>query len=339
MSNKISVIRNGKSFGPYTPQQVVNYVQQNKLLLNDLAFLDNDPQTYTLQSILSKLGLRVQATSPLASIKKIGIDFLFPWASISNMGWRKDPRFLVLAAAGLLPLALSIFATSSLVYIGLAVYASMLWGLFFFSQFKTDQVQAKVCIKTMGISCLFIFALLVLNSLIPHHRNTHVHSNGFFIQFVTMFLVAGIPEEICKVAPIFFMLRRPGTILKPQTVVFYGLLSGLTFGLYEGVLYQMGVNKHMDADTAYYLNILRLTSLPFLHATWCGISSYFIAFSAILPSHRYGLYIIAIIVPALLHALYNSLGIFSILPAFISVLLLMLYLSKLADMKNRMTNP
>lgn len=339
MSNQITVIRNGKSFGPYTPQQVADYIHQNKLLLNDLAFLDNDPQTYTLQNILSKLGIRIHAESPLASIKKVGVDFLFPWASISNMGWRNDPRFLVLASVGLLPLALSIFATSSLVYIGLAVYASVLWGLFFFSQFKTDQVQVKVCLKTMGISCLFIFALLLLNTLIPYHRNALVHSNGFFIQFIMMLLFAGIPEEICKVAPIFFMLRRPGTILKPQTVVFYGLLSGLTFGLYEGVLYQIGINKHMDADTAYYLNVLRLTSLPFLHATWCGISSYFVAFSAILPAHRYGLCVIAIAVPALLHALYNSLGIFSILPAFISILLLMLYLSKLADMKNRMTNP
>ena len=167
MSSRITVIRNGKSFGPYSPQQVADYLRQNKLLLNDLACLDNDPQTYTVQSILAKLGIRVNPEPPMASIKKIGVDFLFPWASISNMGWRKDFRFWVLALAGLLPLAFSVFATGSLVYVGLAVYASILWGLFFFSQFKTDQVQVKTCIQTMGISCLFIFALLLLNTLTP----------------------------------------------------------------------------------------------------------------------------------------------------------------------------
>ena len=339
MNNQITIIRDGIQFGPYSPQQIAYYIQQNKLLLNDLAFLDNDPQIYMLKNILSKLGVQIHSESPITSIKKIGLDFLFPWASISKMGWRKDPRFLVLVVTGLVPLALSIVPTNAFIYIGLALYASMLWGLFFFSLFKTEQVQVKVCLRTMGIACLFIFVLLLLNTLFPVHRNFLANSKDFFSQFLKMLLFAGIPEEVCKVAPIFFMLRRPGTILKPQTVVFYGLLSGLTFGLYEGVLYQIGINKHMDADTAYYLNVLRLTSLPFLHATWCGISSYFIAFSAILPTHRYGLYLIAITVPAFLHALYNSLGIFSIIPAFVSILLLVLYLSKLAEMKNRMTNP
>ena len=93
MSSRITVIRNGKSFGPYSPQQAADYLRQNKLLLNDLACLDNDPQTYTLQSILAKLGIHVNAEPPLGSIKKIGVDFLFPWASISNMGWGKDFRF------------------------------------------------------------------------------------------------------------------------------------------------------------------------------------------------------------------------------------------------------
>lgn len=337
MNTRITVVREGKSFGPYLPQQAAEYIRQNKLLLNDLAYLDGDPNPRTLQSVLSKLGVSIHAESPLTSMKKVGVDFLFPWGAISNLGWRKDPRFLILAAAGLLPLTLSVFASGSLVYIALALYASMLWGLFFFSQFKTEQVKVKVCFITMGFTCLLICALLLLNALIPLPKEPK--NPSIFMIFVRMFLLAGLPEEICKAAPIFFMLRRPGTILKPQTVVFYGLLSGLTFGLYEGVLYQIGVNRRMDADTAYYLNVLRLTSLPFLHATWCGISSYFIAFSAILPAHRYGLCVIAILVPALLHALYNTLGIFSILPAFISILLLMLYLSKLTDMKNRMTNP
>ena len=54
------------------------------------------------------------------------------------------------------------------------------------------------------------------------------------------------------------------------------------------------------------LNILRLTSLPFLHAMWTGIAGYFVGFAARFPTRRGGLLLAAFTVPSLLHATYNT---------------------------------
>ncbi len=340
MPHQITVIRNGKTFGPYSPQQAIYYIQKNKLFLNDFACLDNDTQTISLQSAIAKTGEKIpSAQSPLLSIQKIGSDFIFPWASIKNLSWLRDSRFIMLAITGLFPLALAIFANSSMIYIGLAGYASLLWGIFFFSLFKTDQINLNVCIRTIGITFILVIGLLLLHSIFSDKSSSPAQTKSVIFPFFSMFFRVGLPEEFCKALGIILLVRKLGVILKPQTVVFYGLISGLAFGVYEGVLYQIGINKHLNIDTAYYLNVLRLTSLPFLHATWCGIASYFIAFSAITPAHRNGLLIIGILIPAVLHALYNSMGIFSILPAVVSVLLLLIYLAKTGEMKNRITNP
>ena len=55
--------------------------------------------------------------------------------------------------------------------------------------------------------------------------------------------------------------------------------SGIAFGVFEGVQYQVTINAQMDYTSAFYSNIARLTSLPFLHAIWCAIAGYFIAFA------------------------------------------------------------
>lgn len=84
------------------------------------------------------------------------------------------------------------------------------------------------------------------------------------------------------------------------------MLSGLGFGIYEGVVYQLGVNRQQGVDTAYFLNVLRMTSLPFIHAIWAGISGYLIGFSMLHGRKRWTLRVMAILIPALLHATYNT---------------------------------
>ena len=129
-------------------------------------------------------------------------------------------------------------------------------------------------------------------------------------------------------------------------------MSGIAFGVYEGVNYQLGPNFQMLLENniadgyvfSYLSNIARLTSLPFLHAIWCGIASYFIAFAFLYPRFRVALYTLAILVPATIHGLYDYLcfnvpfALATVPVVIIGVVLLMVYLnirydfhSKLAD--------
>jgi len=153
-------------------------------------------------------------------------------------------------------------------------------------------------------------------------------SPSVLLRFVGFFGCAGLPEEICKAAVIVWLVSRPGLVLKPQDVVLYGLLSGFGFGIHEGLRYQLGLNRLLnDVDATYVLNILRLTSLPFLHACWCGISSYFIAYAAIAPMYRYGLWMLGILVPAVIHGAYDAFNSFwALASAFVGVMLMFAYL-------------
>ena len=83
----------------------------------------------------------------------------------------------------------------------------------------------------------------------------------------------------------------------------------------------------------YLLNLVRLTTLPFLHAIWTGMAGYFIGFAEQFPERKRGLIIVAIGVPAFLHGSYNtfSAGAVGLIIALVSVLALNLYLAKSVD--------
>jgi RsiW-degrading membrane proteinase PrsW (M82 family) len=109
------------------------------------------------------------------------------------------------------------------------------------------------------------------------------------------------------------------------------------------VRYQTGVNREAGVDAAYLLNVARLTSLPFIHAVWTGIAGYFIAFAALNPRKRYGLWVVAIAVPAVLHGLYDTFSeqfaIIGLVMALLSVILLSTYLAKVRDMQRHFSAP
>jgi len=141
----------------------------------------------------------------------------------------------------------------------------------------------------------------------------------------------GLPEELCKALPLFVLLRKTD-LLPSQVMLFYGLMSGLGFGIYEGVDYQMGRNfRYASSGGDYYLlNLMRLTTLPFLHAMWTGIAGYFIGFAGLYPRRRRGLILIGIGLPAVLHGLYNTFNqsIIGLGFALLTVLALNVYLAR-----------
>src|SRR5262249_7128502 len=123
-------------------------------------------------------------------------------------------------------------------------------------------------------------------------------------------------------------MRAQTQLLK--SALLYGLLSGLGFGIYEGVTYQMGPNLAVRDQGLYYLlNVIRLTSLPFLHAVWTGIAGYFIGLSVMYPHRQHGLIVAAMLIPAALHTLHNtSENAERLAVDFLSVLTLMAYLRR-----------
>ncbi len=91
-----------------------------------------------------------------------------------------------------------------------------------------------------------------------------------------------------------------------------------------------------NAAEYYLLNLIRLTTLPFLHAFRSG---YFIGFARPYPERRTGLLMMAIGVPTLLHGCYDAFGNSrsGLGFALLSVLALVLYLAKSVDFEKALS--
>jgi protease PrsW len=222
----------------------------------------------------------------------------------------KNRKFIATAAVGLAPLfILALFRNLETAFWAMAIYFSVLWGLFFYHVFPTPGVRLStslLCFFTTGI--LSVSVLLMAYAFQPlSWLLQDVGSRHPLVRLAAFTLAVGLPEELCKSMTLFALLKKTDP-LSPQLMVFYGLMSGLGFGIYEGVDYQMGRNfRYASGGAEYYLlNLVRLTTLPFLHAMWTGMAGYFIGFGGLYPRRQGGLMLIGIAVPTLLHGLYNT---------------------------------
>jgi len=350
---RIIISRNGQDFGPYSLAAVQHYLAQGGLLPHDLARDASLPgaAAVPLAQLLSAQGTTMPSVgtgNPFQqswqNLRSFDLSLLFPWATISSLAWFKDRRLVYLAVIGLGPaVALAIAPFAWVGYWALALYFSVIWALFFYYLFKTPEMVPKTCVLCFLVTAFVSIPVLLLLQNLPPWTILYgwAHADAILPKFFGMFLGVGLNEELCKAAIIFWLVRRPGQLLLPQTVVFYAMMSGLGFGICEGVGYQMTLNRTQGVDAAYFMNIARLTSLPFIHAIWTGIAGYFISFAVINPKKRYGLWILALVVPALFHAIYNTFGwgVIGLGSALLSVILLSTYLANVQQMQQQLSRP
>jgi protease PrsW len=274
-----------------------------------------------------------------ADLKALIPHLLLPWDEIKSFRWVQNRKFIAAAVIGLLPLLIiAHFGESGDIqsaYWAVALYFSGLWAVFFYYLFPSPRVTLlNSVLAFFGTGMIALTLLLVAYRFPPLSWIVNwTQSAAFPIRWLGYTAAVGLPEEACKALILFFLWRKADP-LPPQTMLFYGLMSGLGFGIYEGVSYQMGRNVVASAGIGeyYLLNVLRLTTLPFLHAIWTGIAGYFLGFAFLYPQRQRGLIIVAIGLPALLHGTYDAVGTYiKVLLATFSLLALMLYLAKSVD--------
>lgn len=330
---KILIRRGGSEYGPYTLSQVETYLGQGRVFLHDLAREEQSSHEpgMTLHKLLQQTGNAGLLKSRWFG-KGTGFAFVWPWQEIRGMGWVKNGRLIGLATIGLTPAAaLAVSDSEYMAYWAIALYVSALWAVFFYALFRTPQTRALHGVLSFFWTGVVSIPLLLTVQNLPliTHFLELSDAEPWPVRLVGMFLGVGLIEELSKLAIVVWLTGRPGIILQPQTAVLYGMLSGLGFGIYEGVAYQTLVNREQGVDAAYFLNVARLTTLPFLHAIWTGIAAYFAAFAALFPVCRHGLYLSGLVVSAGLHATYNTFGWtpLGLAAAVLGVILLMIYLA------------
>lgn len=334
------VDRNSKMYGPYEPQQLAEMVKIGKLLKQDRV-VEEQPAVSTFMDkkisvgdVLNLHNIKVAVDnegSLLEQAKQVGSRIwfskdIYKWSEI-----KKDSRLMLLGIIGLAPLvAMHILPDIDIVtFYAIALYFSCIWGVFFYHMFKTKQVDLKLTAWLFfAVQVLMFFVWnMGLNRLNLFYA--FVDNGGLISNSLGYILGVGVTEELVKAIPLIVIATRAKKPLIPQTMVFYGVMCGIGFGVYEGVEYQMEVNRQLDYNSSFFMNIARLTSLPFFHSMCSGLAGYFISFAVLKPRYRQFLYFLAIAMPAVLHGLYDTFAdsILSLFFGFSVVLLLNYYVN------------
>ena len=103
-----------------------------------------------------------------------------------------------------------------------SLYFSIIWGLFFYSYFKTPQVTIKTTVSVFFLTQGFVFLFwdfLGISSLNPFY---HLINLGFPLSLIGYTLGVGFSEELGKAIPVYVIAKRAKEPLIPQTLVYYG---------------------------------------------------------------------------------------------------------------------
>lgn len=340
------ILRNNAEYGPYDVSVIQQYVDDGKILRHDKAKDVQSGEINTVSFFLKKNGVKTKIKSKgsfVDQLRAIGSQLILPIGLLKSRQWLSDKRLLLLALIGLGPSIIMLLPIGGfMVFYAVALYFSAIWGLFFYYFFKTDQVSLKITLSVFFLTQGFVFLvwdILRLPTLNPFYQ---LIDTVFILDLFGYIFGVGLTEEFIKLLPLLIIYRFAKEPLQPKTLVFYGLMSGIAFGVFEGVQYQMSVNVNLDYTSSFFMNIARLTSLPFLHAIWAGIAGYFIGFAKLYPLYRHALYFLAIAIPSVLHGLYDTfcssyLGMFVALPiTFIAVFLLTTYLKQAQSYQSKL---
>jgi RsiW-degrading membrane proteinase PrsW (M82 family) len=229
---------------------------------------------------------------------------------ITPATWR---LVILIVILGVMPIAgLSIFPGGQLAFWTVGLYFSFVWALLFGALLAPSttnwRLELTAYFGTAFISVPLLYVALALN--LQALRTPFLTDHVSLVSIVAYISFVGVPEELTK-ALVLFAIWRWAPLPGLRTFILYGLLSGLGFGIAEGIHYQEGVNlaeaqKVSDFAGYYFLNVLRLTSLPLLHAVWTGIAAFLIWFAARVPPLRAGFIVLAILIPATYHGTYDA---------------------------------
>jgi len=197
------------------------------------------------------------------------------------------------------------------------IYFSIVWAVLIHRCIRPDAIgTARILGTWFGTSILGVLAVFIVSiigSVLPGIRDVFdaSESASIFGRLIGMTIGVGLVEESAKLLPVLWFARNLGVSVRPTTVAYLGVISGLAFGSTEAILYSISYAAgHASSQIGYgdYLivQLLRLVSLPFLHGIWTGIAAYFVGLSAINPSARRVVILAGLLVVTILHGVYNT---------------------------------
>jgi RsiW-degrading membrane proteinase PrsW (M82 family) len=214
-----------------------------------------------------------------------------------------DPAAWLVLFFGLAPVAFNTFVVDVQTQMLLvSAYFTLAWAAYFY---------IAVCRRTVNLWLGLASALFMLGVGIPIGRFLHFNvlsvfydmtaSSNLFVQWVGNVLSHGLNEEVMKAMSVLLLAFPLRQVKKPIDGIFYGALSGLGFAAWEG---HKLIGEAQTPALMMMTVMIRSVTNCLLHASYTGISGYFIAIGA-LGRRRVALPAAGISIAILLHGSFD----------------------------------
>ena len=125
---------------------------------------------------------------------------------------------------------------------------------------------------------------------------------------LTMIFKVGLPEEMAKALPVYLFVFLSHRVWTTRTYLFIGVVSGLTFGVTEAVMYTSMYDDVglLLGESTTVVSIWRLLTGSMFHACLAGITAYFIGLAYWYRRASWPLMLAGLALTSVLHGVYNS---------------------------------
>jgi hypothetical protein len=262
----------------------------------------DDPPPTPGEGLPNKLASDLQTLLP---------QLLLPWEELKSRRWVRDLKWIGLLLLGSFPMIAFALGGANLpvIFWGFALYFAAVWAVFFYFFFQPGEgawKPALICFFFSGVIALLAF-FPILQMGAESWRDVLIFSPNILVKFFGELVTVAIPQYLIGMAPILFFLRPGGPTPSLPTMVFCGLISGLSWGMAEAINWQLDHSvRDQSVPTFYLQSILQLTMAPFMLAVWTGLGAFFLTLARLHPSRKYGLWLIAVCLPLLLQSIHTA---------------------------------
>lgn len=355
----------GRQVGPMTGEELAELSANGQLLPTDLVWQSGTPSwvpashlvpfgaapppveaEYRVERIGSTRGPGEPPRSLLDDLSSFSLSELIPLSRLFDPETLGTPISWILLLFGLGPLFVGSVVEDPALRVRLFNFGcGALWTAFFVAAFKTAKQSLRLGVAVFFATGLFgVLFVSVLQQVPPLSwlYDLLTPRAPFVVRLVGYVLGVGLLEELGKGLILLFLARALGGLEDELDGVFYGLMSGLGFGVYEAIAYTEWVNPRQATALsmmegsytvglfAYFVSsAVRIVSLPLLHAVWAAIVGYFIGLSFAARRKGRAVLLLGFSIAAVLHGLYDALlSAGAVLLAFLTAALsLLLFLS------------
>lgn len=185
--------------------------------------------------------------------------------------------------------------------IAIAVLPVIILSVYIYRQDKFEKEPIGMLIKAFIFGALSIIPAIVMESVLSAYTPVGMPVlQGAY----TGFVVAGFSEEFCKLFMLWWAVWRSRHFDEYFDGIVYAAFVSLGFACFENFSYVFGQETYASALVTGSVRAVLSVPGHFLFGVTMG---YYFALAKFQPSNRFGNFLKALIVPALLHGTFDAL--------------------------------